>query len=183
MWLVAGALLASGAVPASGDPPASVTFSYVGGQQWFVVPPGVCFLDVAAFGGSGGPASTGEPGGLGSAVWARLAVDPHEVLVITVGGQGQPPAGGFGGGGAGGAGADGGVVAGGGGGATTIARQGVEVIVAGGGGGGGAAAADPSAGAGGGGGSGGSLGPTGATLGMAAHPGDGAAFVTTVPCG
>lgn len=121
------------------------TYSYTGGPQIYVVPDAVTSLTVSMNGAQGGTPTGGGTGGKGATVTATIAVNPGEVLMIMVGGNGTN-AGGWNGGGRG---------AGYGGGATDIRRQGGafntssscayslscnindRIIVAGGGGGGG----------------------------------------------
>jgi hypothetical protein len=121
------------------------TFTYTGGPQIYVVPESVTSLSVALNGAQGGSPASGGTGGLGARTSATLAVNPGEVLMIMVGGNGSTN-GGWNGGGRG---------AGTGGGATDIRRQSGafntssscaytlscalndRIVVAGGGGGGG----------------------------------------------
>src|SRR5262245_61357530 len=85
-------------------------FTHTGGEQTFVVPPGVTKLEVVAIGGRGGTGHNGVPGGFGARALAELAVTPGQLLFVIVGGNGtdgqnsaQIAAGGFNGGGVGGA--------------------------------------------------------------------------------
>ena len=92
------------------------TFNSTGGEQQFVVPPGVTSLNVVAIGGKGGngDGSEGGAGGFGARAVADLKVNPGQLLYIEVGGNGgngqggppndgQPGPPGFNGGGIGGA--------------------------------------------------------------------------------
>src|SRR5690349_9065577 len=90
------AILAAAAYPAAAS--AQTTFSYTGGEQTYVVPGGVSQLFVTATGGAGGGAGY-FPGGRGAVVDGKIAVTPHQVLYIEVGGNGAQPSGGFNGGG------------------------------------------------------------------------------------
>lgn len=111
----------------------TVSFSFNGNMQTWVVPSCVTAIQVDARGAQGG--TNNGTGGLGGRVQATLTVTPGETLYIYVGGQPNPFASaGYNGGGAGlGSG-------GGGGGGTDIRRGGMtlvdRVLVAGGGGGG-----------------------------------------------
>jgi hypothetical protein len=132
-------------------------FVFTGGEQTFVVPSGVHFLQVHLAGGHGG--NGGGNGGAAAEVLGGLEVQPGETLYVEVGGNGETAgeggAGGFNGGGNGG-----GAGAGGGGGASDIRlvpRLGFlslesRLIVAAGGGGG-AGSGENAGGAGGGAGS------------------------------
>ena len=138
------ALAAAGLVAI--DTPAQAltqTYSYTGGPQIYVVPDAVTSLTVSLEGAQGGSPSAGGTGGKGATVTATIAVNPGEVLMLMVGGNGGSN-GGWNGGGRG---------AGTGGGATDIRRPafstssscaytltctaGDRIVVAGGGGGGG----------------------------------------------
>ncbi|WP_190853860.1 hypothetical protein [Actinomadura sp. RB99] len=128
----------------------SQTFDYTGAPQTFTIPDGVCTMEVDAFGGAGGDAVYGSPGGRGARVSAPLAVRPGQQLTVNVAGagtggdlnvSGSMARGGYGGGGAGGSYNDqhtpgNGAVGAGGGGATTVSLAGEPIIIAGGGGGG-----------------------------------------------
>lgn len=121
------------------------TFSFTGGPQIYVVPDAVTSISLTLNGAQGGTPAGGGTGGAGARVNATLSVNPGEVLMIMVGGNGSVN-GGWNGGGRG---------AGTGGGATDIRRQSGafntssscaytltcstndRVLVAGGGGGGG----------------------------------------------
>ena len=131
----------------------SVPFSYTGDHQTWVVPAGICTVEVDAFGAQGTagytPSWPPPSGGKGAEAKAALTVTPGETLQVNVGGRS-----GFNGGGPGGRGEAGGA----GGGASDVTRDPsgtpTRLIVAGGGGGG-------AAGAGGQGGPGGDAGQTG----------------------
>lgn len=121
------------------------TFSYTGGAQLYVVPDGVTSINVVVSGAQGGQQTGGAVGGRGATVSATIAVNPGEVYMVVVGGNGTTNRG-WNGGGRG---------AGNGGGASDIRRQSGafntssscaftltcavadRIIVAGGGGGGG----------------------------------------------
>jgi hypothetical protein len=121
----------------------TVTFSYAGSSQMFVVPTCVTHLTISSFGAAGGGfLSCGtDPdvtGGKGGSTVATISVTPGETLVAFVGGRGgevsPSGAGGFNGG------AAGGDCGGAGGGGASDLRQGGgslanRVVVAGGGGG------------------------------------------------
>jgi Glycine rich protein len=175
--LGAGALAASlfglgVAATTAGAAPTTVTFSYTGAVQTWVVPAGVTQATFDLFGAQGGDNTAGggcgDTGGMGGRARATIAVTPGETISIYVGGRGGLAdtagvggAGGFDGGGAGGTGVEG---TGGGGGASDVRIGGTSladrVIVAGGGGGVGSACN----GAGNGGAGGGAVGTAG-TLG------------------
>ncbi|MBK7589395.1 MAG: LamG domain-containing protein [Bacteroidetes bacterium] len=118
------------------------TFSFTGGMQTFIVPPGVTSVTIlakgaqGANGANGGGNGFGGTGGLGSSAEGILNVTPGDVLNIFVGGQASGGTGGFNGGGNGGN-----LLAGGGGGASDVRLNSVlaanRVIVGAGGGGGG----------------------------------------------
>jgi hypothetical protein len=132
------------------------------------VPPDVCFVTIAADGGSGGAFTTAPvaqvaalatiPGGSGATVSARFAVTPGQVLDAFVGGAGQSPPtgtdaghggnGGLGGGAGGGGGNLGNAAGAGGGGASAVSTGGQPLVVAGGGG---YTSGNPNGGGGGGG--------------------------------
>ncbi len=85
----------------------TVTFSYTGKQQEFVVPAGVTSVDVVATGAAGEAAENsnvdgtelpGGKGGLGAVVSGELTVTPKSILYVEVGGTSV--LGGFNGGGA-----------------------------------------------------------------------------------
>src|SRR5579883_3460848 len=61
------------------------TFSYTGGEQSFVVPPGVNSLTITADGAAGESSGSGSAGGNGGLVKATVAVTPGETLAIFVG--------------------------------------------------------------------------------------------------
>jgi hypothetical protein len=121
------------------------------GEHDYVVPAGICWVTIEAFGAEGGGAIDESnpviPGGLGGGAEARIAVTPGETLEVNVGGAGADGVehvageGGDNGGADGGAGGDPDVGnAGGGGGGASDVRQGgtgldARVVVAGGGGG------------------------------------------------
>src|SRR3954466_10096 len=90
------AILAAVGFPAAAS--AQTTFSFTGGEQTYVVPGGVTRLFVTATGAAGGGAGY-FPGGRGAVVSATIAVSPHQVLFIEVGGNGGQSSGGFNGGG------------------------------------------------------------------------------------
>ena len=120
-----------------------VTFDFTGGQQSFVVPPGVSSIHIQAWGAEGATVVTDAPAGLGGFAEGDLDVAPGQTLEIFVGGQGCVQfsstlgCGGFNGGGDAGGAAEG---RGGGGGASDVRIFGAtlddRVIVAAGGGGG-----------------------------------------------
>ncbi|MEL6866666.1 MAG: glycine-rich protein, partial [Bacteroidota bacterium] len=120
----------------------SMTFSYTGAVQSFVVPDGVTSIEVDAYGARGGWGNYKRPG-YGGRVQATLQVTPGETLNIYVGGRGEGynEPGGYGtrAGGWNGGGNSNSYRVGGGGGATDIRIGGTaleqRVIVAGGGGG------------------------------------------------
>ena len=119
------------------------TYGYTGGPQIYVVPDAVTSVTVSLQGAQGGSPASGGTGGKGATVTATIAVNPGEVLMLMVGGNGSSN-GGWNGGGRG---------AGTGGGATDIRRPAFStstscaytltcvaadrIVVAGGGGGGG----------------------------------------------
>ena len=134
--LAASALALLGGASTASAVPLSTEFNSSGSTETFEVPAGIQFLSVSAVGGQGARAYTSS-GGSGAAVSARLAVQPGQVLYVTVAGDGSGSIGGYNGGG------DGGSGGGGGGGASdvrTIPPWGVgsrtsRLIVAAGGGG------------------------------------------------
>ena len=127
--------------------PQEATFNFTGGQQSFVVPPGVTSIHIEAWGAQGADATfpNGPTGiaGLGGFAEGDLAVTPGQILEIFVGGQGTAVTNAIGGGGFNGGGdaQELGTVnqRGGGGGASDVRVGGTtfndRVIVAGGGGG------------------------------------------------
>ncbi len=125
--------------------PEEATFNFTGGQQSFVVPPGVNTINIQAWGAQGADASVVGLGGLGGFAQGNLTVTPGQTLEIFVGGQGTPVddqnfgGGGFNGGGDARGGNNIGNERGGGGGASDVRAGGTEfsqrVIVAAGGGG------------------------------------------------
>ena len=80
----------SSAVPAG---TASVTFSYTGNVQSFIIPAGVTAINVVAVGATGG-SNTGCPsgvtymGGNGGCMMTSLTVTPQQTYYINVGGTG-----------------------------------------------------------------------------------------------
>jgi len=112
-------------------------FTYTGGGQAFIVPPGVTSISVKLWGGGGGPGwGTGySPGGPGGYVSGTLTVTPGENLLINIGAGGTNYS--YGGNYYFGGGADGGYYyAGGGGGMTSIQTfSGTYLVICGGGGG------------------------------------------------
>ena len=100
------ALAASGMVGVVVAPPAAAapqTYTYTGGPQIYVVPPGVTSIDVTLDGGAGASITGGGAGGLGGRITAEISVQPGEVLQVMVGGSGAN--GGYNGGSGGGGGA------------------------------------------------------------------------------
>lgn len=161
--LALAALCVFGTAPASAQP--TETLGATSSTYWpteaaisFTVPDGVSVINVIAAGGNGGPnKASSSVGGYGAQITAELDVVPGDVLVISVGGNGQEagnhshdtP------GGWGGMGANGGIgnsasdtlrSGGGGGGATTVERQRAGItemlLIAGGGGGAGGQSGD-----------------------------------------
>lgn len=131
-------IMAWGAVQESPPPVQSVTFSYTGAVQHWVVPDGVTSVRVVATAGSGGPTAEAGRGGV---VSGTVPVTPGNTLDIAVGGSaagGDNNAGGWPGGGNGAVNGNG-SYAHGGGGASWVATSGGTIgtarIVAGGGGG------------------------------------------------
>ena len=140
------AMLASPIIQAPVAHAAPQTYTYTGSPQLYVVPPGVTSIQVTLTGAGGLSVTNGGVGGQGGVVTATVAVQPGELLMFNVGGQGVTNAGAFNGGGRPG-----------GGGATDIRRPtpstplttssscaydfncglGEQIVVAGGGGGGG----------------------------------------------
>ena len=145
--------LATAAAPAA-------TFTYTGAVQQYTVPDGVTGLTVTASGGSGGTSDTAGPNRAPAAqVTGTLAVQPGQLVLVSVGQQGaesgshdSDPKGGWGGlganGGDGNAAADSLRTGAAGGGATTVQLVAVDgsgpvtVLVAGGGGGDGGPSGD-----------------------------------------
>ncbi len=127
----------------------SVTYTYTGAEQTFVVPSCVTSIMVDAYGAEGGTGNGGGTGGMGGRVQATLPVTPGSTLYIYVGGQGGPSSNGVHGPGGFNGGADGRsgyisnsfwVNGGGGGGASDIRQSSNalanRILVAGGGAGG-----------------------------------------------
>ncbi|HYV95611.1 MAG TPA: glycine-rich protein [Chitinophagales bacterium] len=115
----------------------TTTFDYTGDVQVYIVPDGVCNLevDVQAAEGSKDGGSLGIPG-KGARVTGTLPVVPGQTVLVYVGGMGTDTSGGFNGGGHGGSATlSNGPAGGGGGGASDIRFDSVRMIVAGGGGG------------------------------------------------
>ena len=117
-----------------GDPSTISVFDFTGTHQTYVVPPGICRLQIEVVGAAGGPQGTAGTPGPGAREISTFAVTPGDSLLVYVGGQGgeavgsTPGAGGWNGGGAGGSafgerGGRAGKAGSGGGGATDI-RQG-----------------------------------------------------------
>src|SRR3954470_12897753 len=77
----------------------TATFGPTGGEQSFVVPPGVKQVFMVATGGAGGGPLTGLTGGRALIAAGAVPVARGEVLYVEVGGPGGLPAGGFNGGG------------------------------------------------------------------------------------
>jgi hypothetical protein len=133
----------------------TLTYTYTGSPETFVIPSCVTNLTITARGAQGGTGGSGGPvGANGGSVRAVLTATPGQILTIFVGGMGIVPNGGYNGGG------DGGVSAlttgAGGGGASDVRLAGAaltdRILVAGGGGGGGATSSyNPTGGTGGGG--------------------------------
>lgn len=181
-------------VPAARAAQRSVTFSFTGAEQTFVVPPDVRLVTVEAWGAQGGNENSGGPsGGYGGYAASSLIVTPGEVLTAVVGGQGQGaatatnPAGGWPDGGNGGAlnpAYDGNASGAGGGGSSRVHRSGETLVQAGGGGGSGGWGFDAATGGAGGsgGGAAGADGATGAPAG-GSHPGLGGGGATLVANG
>ncbi len=69
--------------------PQEATFNFTGGQQSFVVPPGVTSIHIQAWGAQGADAGVQSigVGGLGGFAEGDLAVTPGQTLEIFVGGQ------------------------------------------------------------------------------------------------
>jgi large repetitive protein len=83
----------------------TVSYTYTGANQTFVVPVGVTSISVKMWGAGGAGAGGPSAGGSGALVKGTIAVTPGQVLALVVGGGGQRSttaaiAGGFGGGGA-----------------------------------------------------------------------------------
>jgi len=134
--IVAGLL----ALPVVSSAQTTVTFSYTGAPQTWVVPPCVFSVTIDAYGAQGNSNNLGVTGGLGGRAQGVLSVTPGQTLTIYVGGGGQISTnGGYNGGGTGGTSPCLQAAAGGGGGATDIRYPGTSlndrVLVAGGGGG------------------------------------------------
>lgn len=77
----------------------TVTFSYTGSVQSFVVPPSVTSITIKAWGAQGGTNNAAFTGNQGGYATGALTVTPGETLEIYVGGQPVGVAGGFNGGG------------------------------------------------------------------------------------
>ncbi len=149
--LAGGALVATAA--SSGAQADSESYAYTGEDETFVVPAGVCQLEIDAVGANGADAITNEVdspalGGDGGVISALVPVTAGEELLVQVGGPGTSNGGinpGFGGssgaslsGGDGGTSPGDGFAGAGGGGASAVSRaSGATLIAAGGGGGGG----------------------------------------------
>lgn len=151
--IIGSLALTATAVTALQSPAQAVTqtYGFTGGPQIYVVPDAVTSINVSLSGAQGGSPTGGGTGGKGANLTSVIAVNPGEVLMIMVGGNGTTN-GGWNGGGRG---------AGTGGGATDIRRQSGafntssscaytltcavsdRIVVAGGGGGGGAATGTP----------------------------------------
>lgn len=138
----------------------TVSFSYTGSMQQFVVPNLVTSITVNAWGAQGQFNQGGVAGGLGGFVTGDLAVNAGDLLFIFVGGGGTINSlGGWNGGGNAGTSSVAPPLGGGGGGATDIRLNGTDladrvVVAAGGGGAGGNRVAGVGRGTGGGGGGG-----------------------------
>lgn len=121
--------------PTAVDSCASLTFTYTGAQQSFVVPAGVTSISVDAYGAQGGSNSPSTNINFGGRVQADIPVTPGTTVYVYVGEQPTGLTGGFNGGG------NGETAGAGGGGASDIRIGGTtlndRVLVAGGAGGGG----------------------------------------------
>ena len=168
MMLVTSSLVVAAASLAGGvDGGDIATFLDPGanGTAKYVVPDGVCQVQIYAVGAKGGDgSSTNGAGALGGSATATIAVTPGETLSVFVGGKGGnvssagavPGAGGTNGGGNGGDSIETGTQSGGGGGGGSDVRQGGtalanRIVVGGGGGGGGGASTNDTRGGKGGG--------------------------------
>lgn len=153
MLATVGTPVASGSGPVCAGGACSVTYSWTGGEQKFVVPAGVASLRINAVGAHGGGTLEGGDGAHGDAVTGTFHVHARETFYVEVGGDGSDGGvssagtGGFNGGGKGGRGSTpGGFGAGGGGGASDVRSVPASqpgslpsrlLVAAGGGGGGG----------------------------------------------
>ena len=115
------------------------TFHYTGAKQLFTVPAGVETITITADGASGG-GNGSYTGGRGGLVTATVAVTPHELLAVFVGGSGSD--GGFNGGGGGIGSGEYASSAGGGASDVRVGGTGQRIVDAGGGGGVGAPSGD-----------------------------------------
>jgi hypothetical protein len=75
----------------------TITFSYTGGPQTWVVPACISSITVTVAGGKGG----GSTGGNGAVVTGTLSVTPGQILQMNVGGAGAGTTPGWNGGGTG----------------------------------------------------------------------------------
>ncbi len=157
LGLLAGSTLFAGG--AGAELPEGATFAFSGAADSYIVPGGVCAVEIVAAGAQGGmndyetdAEGTSPPGGLGGVATAVVTVTPGETLQVNVGGRGGDGsfedgggAGGWNGGGdGGGLGYDplierAGMGGGGGGGASDVRQGGTTLddrVAVGGGGGG-----------------------------------------------
>ncbi|WP_244929313.1 invasin domain 3-containing protein [Nocardioides sp. W7] len=89
-------------LPAERAIASTVTFSYIGAEQLFVVPDGIHELEVVAVGAPGGAVGAVDPttgGGRAARVTAELSVEPGDRLHVRVGGGGFAGGAGWNGGG------------------------------------------------------------------------------------
>jgi hypothetical protein len=70
-------------------PPGPVTFDYSGGEQTYVVPAGVTYVSIKAWGAGGGGGFATSWGGGGGFITGDLVVHPGDVLRVRVGGAGR----------------------------------------------------------------------------------------------
>lgn len=136
---VGGALVAFGLPATAGAAPVTESYGYTGAVQEYVVPAGVCAIELDLFGAEGGDFGGAIVAGRGGRAAARVAVSPGEVLAVYVGGRPLGLSGGFNGGGAAGVSTNNSSMGAGGGGASDVRQAGTalsnRIVVAGGGGG------------------------------------------------
>lgn len=131
--------MAFGLPSPAGAAPITKSFAFTGGAQEYVVPAGVCAVELDVLGAEGGDFGGSIVAGRGGRATSIIDVTPGEVLAVYVGGRPVGLAGGFNGGGAAGVSTNNASMGAGGGGASDVRQGGADlsnrVVVAGGGGG------------------------------------------------
>ena len=92
--------MAFGLPSRAGAAPITKSFAFTGGAQEYVVPAGVCAVELDVLGAEGGDFDGDIVAGQGGRATSIIDVTPGEVLAVYVGGRPVGLAGGFNGGGA-----------------------------------------------------------------------------------